>query len=147
MLGNLSFWLSFIVLGTWFMKYDSISRCFVASSSKSRILALVQSIECSLSKTCLVSVDLSNQRCWMSAKCSFLLMEKQGFVLPMYEKSQSWQRIWYTAPCRILGSTESLWLASFLPMVLHNFNMIFTSWLNKQRRIFCQSGIVGTWQK
>ena len=46
------------------------------SSSKSRILALVQSMECSLSKTCLVSADLSNRRCRMSAKCSFLRMEK-----------------------------------------------------------------------
>ena len=83
MLGNLSFCLSFIVLGTWLMKHDS----------KSRILALVQSMECSLSKTCLVSADLSNRRCQMSAKCSFLRMEKLRFVSPMYEKSQSWQGI------------------------------------------------------
>ena len=40
------------------MKYDSIKRRFVKSSSKSRILALVQSMECSLSKTCLVSADM-----------------------------------------------------------------------------------------
>ena len=87
MLGNLSFCLSFIVLGIWLMKYDSIKRRFVKSSSKSRILALVQSMECSLSKTCLVSADLSNCRCRMSAKCSFLQMEKLRFVLPMYENS------------------------------------------------------------
>ena len=93
MLGNLSFCLSFIVLGIWLMKYDSIKRRFVKSSSKSRILALVQSMECSLSKTCLGSADLSNRRCRMSAKCSFLRMEKLRFVSPMYEKSQSWQGI------------------------------------------------------
>ena len=136
MLGNLSFCLSFIVLGIWLMKYDSIKRRFVKSSSKSRSLALVQSMECSLSKTCLVSADLSNRRCRMSAKCSFLRMEKVRFVSPMYEKLQSWHGIWYTAPCRILGSTESLWWASFLPMVLHDFNTVLTLWLDKQRRIF-----------
>ena len=54
------------------MKYDSIKRRFVKSSSKSRILALVQSTECSLSKTCLVSADLSNRRCRMSAKIELL---------------------------------------------------------------------------
>ena len=75
------------------MKYDSIKRRFVKSSSKSRIFVLVQSMECSLSKTCLVSADLSNRRCRMSAKCSFLRMDKLRFVLPMCEKSQSWQEI------------------------------------------------------
>ena len=65
--GNLSFCLSFIVLRIWLMKYDSIKRRFVKSSSKSRILALVQSMECSLPKTCLVSADVSNRRCRMSA--------------------------------------------------------------------------------
>ena len=53
------------------MKYDSIKRRFVKSSSKSRILALVQSMECSLSKTCLVSADLSNRRCRMSLSVLF----------------------------------------------------------------------------
>ena len=101
MLGNLSFCLSFIVLAIWLMKYDSINRRFVKSSSKSRILTLVQSMECSLSKTCLVSADLSNRRCRKSGKCSFLQMEKLCFV-------QSWQGICYAAPRRILGSTESL---------------------------------------
>ena len=163
MLGNLSFCKSFIVLAIWLMKYDSINQCFVKSSLKSRILTLVQSMECllskgsgyfasrgkiapcyfaiwrqnspngyfassayialslmltqtltptqtltliltliptlsltqtltqteekhyfasrgkiasSLSKTCLVSADLANSRCRMSAKCSFLQMEK-----------------------------------------------------------------------
>ena len=61
------------------MKYDSIKRRFVKSSSKSRILALSNPLECSLSKTCLVSADLSNRRCRMSAKCSFLRMEKTAF--------------------------------------------------------------------
>ena len=93
MVGNLSFCLSFIVLAIWLIKYDSINRRFVKSSSKSRILTLVQSMECSLSKTCLVSAYLSNRRCRMSAKCSFLRMEKLCFVSPMYEKSQSGQGI------------------------------------------------------
>ena len=66
---------------------------FLKSSSKSRILALVQSMEGSLSKTCLVSADLSNRRCQMSAKCYFLRMEKLRFVSPMYERSQSWHGI------------------------------------------------------
>ena len=57
------------------MKYDSIKRRFVKSSSKSKILVLVQSMECPSSKTCLVSADLSNRICRMSAKCSFLQME------------------------------------------------------------------------
>ena len=54
------------------MKFDSINLRSVKSSSKSRILALVQSMECLLSKTWLVSADLSNCRCGMSAKGSFL---------------------------------------------------------------------------
>ena len=104
MLGNLSFCLSFIVLGIWLMKYVSTNRRFVKSSSKSKILELVQSMECSLSKTCLVSPDLSNRRCRMSAKCSLLRMEKLLLVSPMYEKSQSWQGIRHIAPCRMIGS-------------------------------------------
>ena len=32
MLGNLSFCLSFVVLGIWLMKYDSIKRRFVKSN-------------------------------------------------------------------------------------------------------------------
>ena len=66
------------------MIYDSINRRFVKSSSKSRILALVQSMECSLSKTCLVSADLSNRRCRMAAKCSFLRIEKLCFVAQFF---------------------------------------------------------------
>ena len=66
MLGNLSFWLWFIVLRILLTKYDSINRHFVKSSLKSKTLALVQSVECLLSKTCLVSADLSNCRCWLS---------------------------------------------------------------------------------
>ena len=54
------------------MKYDSINRLFVKSSSKSRILALVQSIECSLSRTCLVSIldmlDNEHFMDWTNAK-------------------------------------------------------------------------------
>ena len=79
MLRNLSFCLSIIVLGIWLIKYDSINRRFVKPSSKSRILALVQSMECSLSKTCSVSANLSNRRCRMSAKCSFLRIDKLCF--------------------------------------------------------------------
>ena len=90
------------------MKYDSINRRFVKLSSKSKTLALVQSMESSLSKTYLVNAYLSNCRCRMSAKCSFLRMEKLRFVSPMYEKSQSWQGIRYIAPCRIIRSVESL---------------------------------------
>ena len=44
------------------MKYASINQRFVKSSSKSRILALVQSMECRFSKTCLESANLSNGR-------------------------------------------------------------------------------------
>ena len=73
------------------MKYDSINRRFVTSSLKSKISAFVQSMECSLSKACLVIADLPNRRCRRSAKCSFLRMEKLRFVSPMYEKSQSFQ--------------------------------------------------------
>ena len=81
------------MLGIWLIKYDSINRRFVKSSLKSRILALVQTMKCSLSKTCFVSADLLNRRCRKSAKCSFLLVEKLRFVSQMYEKSQSWQGI------------------------------------------------------
>ena len=79
LLENLSFCLSFIVLGIWLMKYDSISRRFVKPSSKSRILALVQSMKCSLSKTCVASADLSNRRCRMFAKCFFFGNGKTAF--------------------------------------------------------------------
>ena len=61
-------------------------------SSKSEILVLIQSIEGFLSKTQLVSADLSNRRCRKSA-VFFSRIEKLRFVLPMYEKSQSWQGI------------------------------------------------------
>ena len=75
------------------MKNDLINRRYVKSSTKSKILGLVQSMESSLSKTYLVNAYISNCRRRMSAKCSFLRMEKLRFVLPMYEKSQSWQGI------------------------------------------------------
>ena len=77
---------TFIVDRIWLMKCDWINRRFVKSSSKSKILALAQSIECSLSKTCLVSADLSNHRCQMSTKCSFCGWKK-CFLFHQYKKS------------------------------------------------------------
>ena len=111
MLGNLSF----IVIGIWLTKYDSINRRFAKSSSKSRILALAQSMESSLSKTCLVSADLSNRRCRMSAKCSCLRMEKLRFVSPMYEKSQSWH--FHTFQLSMFLTTNFPWIGPTLKIL------------------------------
>ena len=72
----------------------------------------------------------------MSAKCTFFADGKTVFCQSMRSHSHGKEFDIRNAPCRILGSTEFLWLASFLPMVLHGFNMVFTLRFDKQRRIF-----------